>query len=329
MNKKSYKTLILCSLMAFTASAQNGNDSKLLNLQQAINQNFPRTRTLDVQLEGGFPDDYKVKMPDYDYWEKGEQKPHTSVIVTGNYDILQHKGLHIAAGGSYQYDHLKFKNGMTNTMGDGAILHAKSEDFHLFNVNATAGYGTQLFGKITFFSGTIFNEFSQEGYERWGCLLTAHMILISSADEYLSVGLVGFTNHASRWPVFPTVSYMRRLSADWAMDISFPGYCYMRRLFSNENRLSIGAELNGNHHYLNPDTQRFGADELYLSKIAIKLGAAYEQRVGKHLYLTVKGGYNFPFRCKIYDTDHLMHDELGKYSEDASFYINLGFSYNL
>lgn len=331
MNKRFFKIMFLgifIPSMAFAQTDKTTYENRRMLAQEYINLNFPRSRNFDVQFEANFADDYKIKMPYYDYWEKGKMKTNTAVKVTGNIPILKKGAFSLAGGGSYEYRNIHFGDDALNTMGSGDIYHNRHEEFHTFNINATASYGTRLFEKSTFFTGTILADFSQDGFEHWGAIVTGTMILKSTEDEMMSVGLVGFINRTARLPIFPMFAYMKRLSTDWILDINFPGYCYVRRMFSKQGRFSVGANIDGHHFYIEPSGGELRDKSLYLAKAEIKAGVMYEQRVDKHLFFTIKGGYTFPFRSKIYDTDRLMRDELGKYSEDPNFYINIGISYN-
>lgn len=329
MNKIKIITTIIALCCYFLLSAQTDSLSidKPLLARHIINLNFPRTRNLNIQMETGFPGNYKIKMPKYDYSEKGTIKHYMSVNVNGNFSLLRKGKFTLAGGASYSYRNIKFSDLSSST---GNIYHGRQEGFHVFGPNATIGYGTLLFGKYVTITGTAFCEFSPGGFELWAGIATATMVLKSSHDEILSVGISGFTHHTSIFPVLPVFVYMRRLSPSYFFDCSLPGYCYIRRLVGRQGRFSTGIDFNSDHFYVHPSTEKNNeAETLYFIKTELKLNAMYEHRLGKHLFFTAKTGYDFSFLSKFYNSDRLMRNALGKYKEHPNFFLNIGVSYNL
>lgn len=317
--------IALCCHFILSAQTDSVSINKPLLARHIINLNFPRTRNLNIQMENGFPCNYKIKMPEYDYSEKGTIKHYTSVNVNGNFSLLRKGKFTLSGGVSYSYHNIKFSDIFSPT---GNIRHGQHEDFHVFGPNVTIGYGSLLFGKPIVITGTAFCEFSPSGFELWSSIATATMVLKNSHNEILSIGISG-TYHISRIPVIPIFVYMRKLSPSYILDCSLPGYCYIRRLVGTQGRFSTGINLNSTHFYIHPSTENNSTETLYFIKAELKLNAMYEHRFGKHLFFNVKAGYDFPFDCKFYNLDRLMRNALGKYKEHPSFFVNIGFSYNL
>lgn len=278
-------------------------------------------------METAFPGSYKVKMPKYGYSEKGTIKHYTLVDVNGNFPLLKMGKFTLSGGASYSYRNIKFSNLSAPT---GNVYHKEKEDFHLFGPNATIGYGTLLFGKYVTVTGTAFCEFSPDGIELWAAVATAAMVLKSSSDEILSVGISAFTHHTSIFPVLPVFAYMRRLSRAYIFDCALPGYCYIRRMVGEQGRFSAGMDFGSDHFYIHPSNKTDNkVKALYFIKTELKLNAMYEQRLEKHLCLTAKAGYGFPFHSKFYNSERLGRDALGRYKGHPNFFLNLGVSYNL
>lgn len=316
----------ICSHLSLFAQTDSLPLDKQMLARQIINLNFPRTRNLDIQMETNFPGEYKIKMPKCNYYEKGRIKRFSSVNVNGNFSLFRKGQFSLSGGASYRYRYMKFEN-IPDPAED--TYHGQQEDFHVFGTNATIGYGTRLFGKNVIFTGTAFCEFSPDGFELWACIATATMVLKSSHNEILSVGVSGFTHHTSIFPVLPVFVYMRRLSPTYVLDCSLPGYCYIRRLLGTQGRFSTGMNFDSDHFYIHPHDNSIGNEDLYFIKTELKLNAMYEYRLGNHLFFTAKAGYTFPFNCKFYDSDRLMRNSLGKYKEHPNFFLNIGVSYNL
>lgn len=320
-------TVALCSHFSLSAQTDSLSPNKTLLAQQIINLNFPRTRNLNIQMETGFPGNYKIKIPQYGYDEKGAINHYTSVNINGNFSLLRKGKFSVSGGASYSYHNVKFADLSSST---GYIYHGQQEDFHVFSPNASIGYGTLLFGKYFIITGTAFCEFSLDGFELWAGIASATMALKSSHDEILSVGILGFTHHTSIFPVLPVFAYMRRLSSTYIFDCSLPGYCYIRRLVGTQGRFSTGVDFTSDHFYIHPSAENDNeAKTLYFIKTELKLNAMYEHRFGKHLFLSAKAGYDFPFLCKFYDSDRLMRNALGKYKEHPNLFVNISASYNL
>lgn len=317
--------LFQCSLFAQTDSLPQ---NKQILARQIINLNFPGTRNLDIQLETNFPGRYKVKMPEYGYYEKGTVKSYTKAKVNGNFALFRRGKFSLSAGASYQYRNMKFKD-VSDITGGKNIYHNLQEGFHVFGINSTIGYGTVLFNKNILFTGTVFSEFSSKGFELWAGIATATVVLKSSYNEILSVGISGFTHHTSIFPILPIFVYLRRLSPVWILDCTLPGYFNIRRLFGKHGRFSTGVNFDSDHFYIHPTDRNNEKDALYFIKTEVKLHTTYEHRIGKHFFFTAKTGYTFPFNCKFYDSDELMRDALGKYKEHPNFFVNIGVSYNL
>ncbi len=82
-------------------------------------------------------------------------------------------------------------------------------------------------------------------------MVSGMVVLKATPETQMMVGLVGFVDPSSLFPVFPTFEYKHRFSGDWIAEVALPRGIYVRKeVFSGNARLSLGSELDNTFFYL-------------------------------------------------------------------------------
>lgn len=292
---------------------------------KGVTSAFPTTRTLDVSFSSFGKSDYKIG-PDGGSREKGTLADYRAVNVASNFKLLQEGKLTLSGNVRYHYLHRSYEDVWAENAPSG--LHASNSDFHFWHVGANLMYNTTLMQRHFAISGGLGVDGSEEGAEMLSVNLLANWILSLSQTSYTSVGLYYSSASCGKFWFVPFFSYGRYFPDGWQLDVALPRHVYMRKLFTPESRLSLGVLLDAERHYLYTDGTEY-PDELIVSHAMCKAGGMYEHKLGDHFCFTAGAGLSFTMMGRIYDKDHIHHDEVMEFKRNASLYLNVGLSYNL
>jgi len=313
-------------LLPYCVLAQEQTDSLRSRANKYIITNFSASRTLDVQFEQNTNTDYKLKQNGQTF-EKGTVSNFSKVKVSSAFSILNGKQWSLFGNAHYNYYHFKLED-IELPLGRSPAMPAnRNDEYHYWDVSVNGSYRTKLLNKTIIGISTLALDGSDKGVERIKGYVTVMMVLKHTPTTLINVGLAGMIN-ASSVPVIPIFSYWHKFNSDWFLDITMPKYAYLRHSFTKRDRLSLGTSLDGDEFYIRSKEDAMSKVR-YFSKNEIKAEVIYESLIGKHFYLTFRGGGIQPFSSRLYDKKSIYKKPYIDISQPMNAFFNVGISYNL
>ena len=324
--RKLFFTGGLCLLLPYHILAQEQNDSLRSRTDKYIITNFSASRTLDVQFEQNTNTDYKLKQNGQTF-EKGNVSNFSKVKVSSAFSILKTKQWELFGNARYNYYHLNLENIELPLGPNLAIPANRNDEYHYWDVSVNGSYRTKLLNKTVIGISTFSLDGSEKGVERIKGYATVMMVLKHTPTTVINVGLAGMIN-ASVVPVIPIFSYWHKFNSEWLLDITMPKYAYLRHSFTKRDRLSVGMSLENEEFYIRSKEDAM-PKVCYFSKSEVKAEVIYESLIGKHFYLTFRGGGIQPFSSRLYDKKRIYKKPYIDISQPMNAFFNVGISYNL
>ena len=310
------KKLIL--ILAFGASqlivAQN-HDSLKYKAQAYFADKFPITRVFNVEYNQLSPYKFDSKLLDEDT-QDGKVKNYYQARVSANINLVKKPKWALGTILNYRYTSITTESSAWEKKN-------KKSDFNFHSTAVNFTYFSQLMGKTMLYSASTIVDGSDKHFERVKGILSATMILKATPETKMTVGLVAIVDPSVQVPVIPTFSYEHRFSNNWTLDFIFPQRLLVKKNILENGRLSLGSELDGTSFYLYNNSQKYE-----LRQMEINSGATYEHYLGKSMVASLKTGIKSIPKSRIFEKNESFDSYIIEVKPSASFYINLGFSFN-
>lgn len=308
--------------------SQGKTDSLRTLAKRYIVKNFPVIRTFDIQYEQAASSDYKLKWKDA-VFEKGKVRSHSKVKISSTLPVFKNKRFTVYTNLRYSYNHFETGYKKQLTIIPSVLFPYPKSDYHYWEISANATYHSRLFKKAVLYTVNVAADGSEDGFEKMRGMMIATMMLKRTASTVISVGVIAMVNTGSVYPVLPVFSYWHRFgSSPWIVDIGGPGYAYLRRSFTQNDRFSLGVAMGNEHFYVHTKGDGLPGT-CYFSKNELKTGAVYEYQCGKHLCFTARAGGITTFRSRLFDKKRINRKPYVDYKQHMNAFFNLGISYNL
>lgn len=316
----TYMILLLIGMCSI-AKAQS-IDTLKKEVRAQIVDKFPSRRNFDFQYEQLGSGSYTPEFRDGST-EQGRITNHYRFNAAVNFLLYKNGPLSISATGKYKYESFE----LTDAQNNNASLFTKS-DFQLFTGSLNAGYLSKLFGKVIIYSGSIIADASDESLGRIKGIGAATMILKSTKNTSIAVGVAGVIDATSPFPVLPIFSYLQKFeNSEWSMDLILPQRIMFKRRLLQNGRISVGTEFNNEQLYVK--LNRYDPGNVYDYRQAeLKSGIIYEYRIAKNLIASFKGGISNAVISKVTAKGESTNDYLFKNKQNTTGYINMGISFN-
>jgi hypothetical protein len=281
-----------------TTVAQNQPDSLTTGLRSYVARNFSEARTFNLYWQTIPTHDYTFHRNGSNY-EKGELSDIHYIQFSGTVPIVDRNKFSLYANWQTNFYQFEARNNVNN--GVSSLFHEDEDGYSYHKGTLAAAYKGKLFGKPFILNANLSGDGWNEGFEKVSGTFSAIMVLKSTLTSSFSIGLYGMTLY-DEVPVLPIISYTNRFAPQWSLDITLPSRLYVRHNFSDNHRLSAGAQLESENFYFKP-----GLDYLpktcFYTKATIKPEIVYEYIINKHFYLIARAGGSAVIRGGVYGTD--------------------------
>lgn len=324
--KKIPKIIFLISIIYIvnTLNVFSQSDSISLKLKTArvITERFPSTRTINIEYEYITPSDFKLKRKNNELLRDGRLTNQNRVKVDLNIPIVRLKKWVFSGSLRYRYNYFEMEK--NTDYSNFSTSNIQEGNTYVAGINST--YISRIFNKPLIYNLSVYGDFSQNGFERITAIGIASILLKKTDRFAFTLGLGGLVDPMIHYPVIPIVGLEYKITDSWLLSVAAPRYAYIRKIFSKDNRLSIGSNIASDYYYVktgNPENSY-----LY-NKAEIKSGFVYEHYIFSKFILSAKAGMINSLRGTL----NKRSNRYGKYriksNQDAGFYFNVGVSYNL
>lgn len=305
-------------LSVFTFSQKKDSIPPNKKLMAYVADKFPVTRMLNVEFTGVTPYKYSSE---FNGKELPEGKVNSFYRIRASTNINFIKKPKWIVGTTLIYQHVA--TDITPVAGNAEM----SNNFNYYSGSANVSHISKFFNKPAVYSGSIIADGSNEGIERVRGVVSGMVVLKATPKTQMMVGLIGFIDPSSLFPVFPSFEYKHRFTNDWIAEVALPRGVYMRKeVFSNNARVSLGTEMDNTFFYLYHFNN---TDKIYnFNQVEINSGLIYEHRLGKYFIATLKGGYKSIPVARIFEKNGKMDDFIFDAKPESAFYFNVGISLN-
>ncbi|MBL4559836.1 MAG: hypothetical protein JKX79_02510 [Labilibaculum sp.] len=307
--------------------SQTETDSLSKELRHYVARNFSEARTFNLYWETGPSHSYTLK-------QNGRaienEKIQTEQIVKfqTTIPILLHKKFSLYANGQANFYMFDVSNDSGGSM---SSLFSNDEESHqYYKAGISSVYKTRFVTKPLIISTTISGDAWNKSFEKIHATLSAISILKSSKSTTFGVGLHAMSLY-SQIPILPLIIYGHQFNPNLSIDVVLPNRAYLRYQFCNNHRLSIGATLESENFYLNPNLENVPKTSLY-QRSSIKSKLVYEYIINNHFYITAQAGVAQIIKSGLYGTNRKgidKGDPYVEYNQPMTPFFYFGFSYNL
>lgn len=324
MDLNIFKSAIYCTLILFTTSISfaQTKDSISEKVSAYVADKFPTTRAFNIEYNQSAPYQYSSKLSGINLPENKIENLY-QIKMNANINII--RGKNWMLGTTFNYRYLFAETEMTAPAS--YIKSNVENEYHYHSTSLNFTYFSKLFNKTVIYSNNLIVDGSEKHFERIKGLLTGTMILKANAQTKIMLGLVVNIDPSSQLPVFPTFTYEHKFKNNWVMDILLPQRILMKKEILSNGRISLGSELNTTSFYLynfNGNTDR----KYEFRQIEINTGITYEHYLGSSFIATLKTGMKNIPTGRIFDKSETPRSYIFEARTQASFYLNLGISFN-
>jgi hypothetical protein len=316
-------TMLIFSTISSKAKGEDKSDSLLLREAQNVNKNFPYANMVDFQYTYYTPSSIKTKVKGQDFLDTKmnfQQWLTTSV----NLPLLITPSFMIINSFKYQYATLNLENSGSEAYHDIRNYLTEAEAGNSYTEALNFIYIGKAFEKKITCILNISADFSDHGYERINGSLAVTLEIKHTDRTSISLGMMGTTDPLASTPIVPLISVFHWFSDKYYLDCVAPSYLYIRRIYANKSRLSIGTNLSSYQSFTHPSIPSLTSFTYQRGKV--ELAAIYEKNLCAGLNLFSKVGYVMNLRDKVSLTNS---DNTTMFiSQKPNFSINIGATYN-
>lgn len=228
----------------------------------------------------------------------------------------------LSLSGHYNYMHQEFKPQMPAA--SAGYVHF-DDKHHTWGAAAMYNFRSTLWGKMLMGHAVINAECSRYGFERISGFAAATMLIKRTEYSSFSAGAVLLLNSASRWPLFPFVTYWRKFNDKWQLSLVMP-QCHVQYNISQKDKLMLGTTIGGEHYYIRPKHAELPSTCMY-SRSYVRPELVYEHSFTPLMRCSVRCGSIFYINGRLNsDSGNRKYVEI---EHDASAFVQVAFSYGL
>lgn len=196
---------------------------------------------------------------------------------------------------------------------------------HAFRLSSNGMIHGRVCNKPFITMGHITLEASQWGIERLSGIGAAMLMLKSSRDEMLGVGLVALFNSTSSWPVFPMAFWRKVLSPEWTVNLNYPLYG-MQYTISKQQTLSAGFTFDNDRLWLRPAVSGMPRVVMF-NRSVVRTALRYDWRLPSQLSLTAIAGWEYTNKARLFH--RCGHHERADFGSPSGLFGRVALSYKL
>ncbi len=282
---------------------------------------FAELRPFNVEYTYTTPYNYSPKTENEEFQERKMTK-FNQVKIGVNLNLIKKKTWSL--GTTIGYRHITTTSNPILPSNEDTYVLKNTYQTYLTSLNFS--YFTKVFNKLTVFSSNVIVEGSEKYVERIKGILTGTIVIKNNEQTKIAVGLAANIDPSVEIPLFPTFLYEHKFGNGFTTDINLPLNLMLRKHIFNKARISIGSELDGTSFYI---YDRSNTRQKYqYRQLDINSGITYEHLIGKYLILTAKTGIKTIPEARIFKKEESFDDYSYKMTPEASFYFNIGVSFN-
>jgi hypothetical protein len=247
----------------------------------------------------------------------------SQVTASANIPFFQNRSWLLTGSAFYRFVATEYSYAASPS----AALQSTTKDFHYHTEGLNATYFSKLLGKTAVFTAGVNVDGSEEAFERVRGLFTASIVLKADSRTKMNVGLLYNTDPSTLIRIAPTFLYEHQFNNKWMADLFLPRYAFIRKKFSENNRLSAGWELDAQTTFFLYDVDATGTVYQY-RQVDVNAGLVYEHLLPGNIILSFKGGFRINPYSRTFEKDRSFTDYVWNGRADPTPYLNLGFSFN-
>lgn len=239
----------------------------------------------------------------------------TPIVSTRNFSLMSTV--------MYSFHNLDF---VPNGVADNVFPIDMGRDHHLWGVRLGGAYRGRVMGRGVVAYGHATADFSNYGFEKVTGFAVGTVALRQSDSNYLGVGLVGFINTVSAWPIFPMLVWYHKFESGWIIDFMPPSVHVRYQLPVNYGRVSAGATVGYEKYYVRPANEHLPYQCLY-NRSFLTPEIVYDRSLGQSLMLTVRAGMSVQLNGHLYSQQG--HKRYVKIAHNPTAFLSLALSYKV
>lgn len=248
----------------------------------------------------------------------GSVRKNMKAAIDASKTFALNKRLMMGVSGGYRFYDFDFN------FNDGCAMDMGSSH-HTVRIGGNMIYNTMLWNKPLVLMGNMTIEGGKWGMERVSGIGAAMLMLKTSREEMLGVGLVGLVNSTSDIPIFPMAFYRKVFSPQWVLNISHPFFS-MQYLYDEKQTLMAGFAFENERFWLKPSLADMPEVTLFNRSI-MRTGLNYDYKLSKDATLTAQAGWEYTMRARMYRRNG--HNELLDFGNPNGLYARVAFVYRI
>lgn len=285
-------------------------------------ERFPVTRVINVEYNQVTPYNYTSKLSDKDLPE-GKVNNLYQLKASANIHFIKKPKWMLGTTLSYKYTSMNINKSDMLSGSSGS----ENINFGYHTEALNLSYFSKLFKKNVIYSGSFIVDGSDHKFERIHGIISGNMVLKATPETKMTLGLIAFLDPSSVFFIAPSFTYRHQFANGLIADVLLPKGSYLRKeVFSQNGRVSLGSELDNTFFYLYNFNN---SDKTYnFSQLEINSGLTYEHTLGRFFIATLKTGIKSIPIARVFEKNKKMRDYIFDAKPKASFYFNIGISFN-
>lgn len=293
-------------------------------LTKEITNKFPSTRLFNISYQLNSSSDYKSKLYKEPY-ENGTSNFKNLEAAANIPFYNRHRKLILAAIGRYNRDWISLKNisSVDNTL----IRYNQSDvlEYYLAGLNAT--YLAYHNDKLIILNATLMAEGGHGGFQRIKGYLYASYAFKKSKDFNMTAGLIGIIDKTTSIPVAPSFTLSYKFSSGWTFDLFLPKSIYIRKVFLNNSRISLGTQIDSQSYYMKSNITGEQKEYLYKQN-QLQTGALFEHQISELFIISLEAGMQNTFGARLLPKGKSHKHDIMTMKVNPNFYFKGSFSIN-
>ena len=231
-----------------------------------------------------------VKDMERDYNVDIQEKVKARLLVGKTHQMSDY----LTVGFSANYDYYNFSIGQQ----DASLTNGNQH--HNFGLSGNAIYKMELWEKPFIVAGNLKLEASQWGLERFSGMGTGMLMLKSSSEEQLGVGVLLLVNHTTKIPVFPIAMWRKVLDDRWTVNLNYPFYSMQYTVDTQKRHTVMGGFTFDADHFWMKVSEGTDKRVLLFRRSLLKTGINYEYKITPDVVMNAQAGWEYTMRAAIY-----------------------------
>lgn len=273
---------------------------------------------IEAAIETSSCQDLEISPRGSDATSDGDIHKNMKAAIDASRTFALSKQLTLGLSAGYRFYNFDFNLNEANAIDMG-------ENHHAVRVGGNMIYNTTLWKKPLIVMGNMTIEGGKWGMERISGIGAAMLMLKTSREEVLGLGLVGLANSTSDIPIFPMAFYRKVFSPQWVLNINHP-FFGMQYLYDEKQTIMGGFAFENERFWLEPSVSDMPKVTMFNRSI-MRTGINYEYKISKETTLTAQAGWEYTMRARMYHRNG--HHEMLDFGNPNGLYAKVAFTYRI